>query len=48
LKALLKSLTDDAKTRKRNLGLGLYALTNDPKNPVQPLAAVGHQNHVSD
>ncbi|HEX4170000.1 MAG TPA: transferrin receptor-like dimerization domain-containing protein [Bryobacteraceae bacterium] len=40
LKALLKSLTDDAKTRKRNLDLGLYALTNDPKNPVQPPAAL--------
>lgn len=35
LKALLKTLTSDAETRKRNLDLGLYALTNDPKNPVQ-------------
>jgi N-acetylated-alpha-linked acidic dipeptidase len=40
LKALLKTLTSDAETRKRNLDLGLYALTNDPKNPVQPPAAL--------
>jgi N-acetylated-alpha-linked acidic dipeptidase len=35
LKALLKTLTDDAETRKRNIELGLYGLTNDPENPVQ-------------
>lgn len=40
LKALLKSLTADAETRKRNLDLGLYALTNDPKNSVQPPPAL--------
>jgi N-acetylated-alpha-linked acidic dipeptidase len=38
LKALLKSLTDDAETRKRNIDLGLYTLTNDPQNPVRPAA----------
>jgi N-acetylated-alpha-linked acidic dipeptidase len=34
LKSLVKSLQDDAETRKRNIDLGLYALTDDPKNPV--------------
>jgi N-acetylated-alpha-linked acidic dipeptidase len=34
LKGLVKSLQDDAKTRKRNIDMGLYALTNDPQNPV--------------
>ncbi len=39
LKALLKSLTDDAETRKRNIDMGLYSLTGDPQNPMQaPLA----------
>jgi N-acetylated-alpha-linked acidic dipeptidase len=34
LKSLVKSLQDDAETRKRNIDLGLYTLTNDPKTPV--------------
>jgi N-acetylated-alpha-linked acidic dipeptidase len=34
LKSLVKSLQDDAETRKRNLDLSLYTLTDDPKNPV--------------
>src|SRR5208283_1779798 len=34
LKGLVKSLQDDAETRKRNIDLGLYTLTSDPKNPV--------------
>jgi N-acetylated-alpha-linked acidic dipeptidase len=35
LKALLKSLTEEAETRKRNIDMGFYPLTNDPKNPAQ-------------
>ena len=35
LKALLKSAMDEAQTRKRNIDMELYALTNDPKNSVQ-------------
>lgn len=34
LKSLVKSLQDDAETRKRNIDLSLYTLTDDPKNPV--------------
>jgi N-acetylated-alpha-linked acidic dipeptidase len=34
LKSLVKSLQDDATTRKRNIDMGLYALTNDPQAPV--------------
>jgi N-acetylated-alpha-linked acidic dipeptidase len=34
LKALVKTLQADAALRKRNLDLGLYALTNDPQNSV--------------
>jgi len=34
LKSLVKSLQDDAETRKRNIDLGLYTLTEDPRNPV--------------
>jgi N-acetylated-alpha-linked acidic dipeptidase len=34
LKGLVKSLQDDAETRKRNIDLGLYTLTDDPQNPV--------------
>lgn len=40
LKALLKSLKDDAETRKRNIDMGLYTLTNDPQNSVNPPAAL--------
>ncbi len=40
LKALLKSLTDDAETRKRNLDMGFYTLTNDPQNPVNAPSAL--------
>jgi N-acetylated-alpha-linked acidic dipeptidase len=35
LKALVKTLQGDAALRKRNLDLGLYALTNDPQNSVR-------------
>ena len=35
LKALLKAMTEEAETRKRNLDLGFYVLTNDPKAPTQ-------------
>jgi N-acetylated-alpha-linked acidic dipeptidase len=35
LKSLVKSLQDDAETRMRNIDLGLYKLTDDPKNPVR-------------
>ncbi len=35
LKSLVKSLQEDAETRKRNIDLGLYTLTDDPKNPVR-------------
>lgn len=34
LKSLVKSLQDDAGTRKRNIDMGLYTLTDDPQNPV--------------
>ena len=34
LKSLVKSLQDDAATRKRNIDMGLYTLTDDPHNPV--------------
>ena len=34
LKALVKSSTEEAETRKRNTDMGLYALINDPQNPV--------------
>jgi N-acetylated-alpha-linked acidic dipeptidase len=34
LKSLVKSLQDDAETRKRNIDLGLYTLTDDPQNPT--------------
>jgi len=40
LKGLLKTLTGDAELRKRNLDLGLYTLTNDPKNSVNPPPAL--------
>lgn len=36
LKSLVKTLQDDAETRKRNIDLGLYTLTDDPKNPLHP------------
>jgi len=42
LKSLVKSLQDDAATRKRNIDMGLYTLTDDPHNPVHspgPLSA---------
>ncbi|HMF78243.1 MAG TPA: transferrin receptor-like dimerization domain-containing protein [Bryobacteraceae bacterium] len=42
LKALVKSLQGAAELRKRNIDMGLYALVNDPQNPVHapgPLAA---------
>lgn len=35
LKALLKAMTEEAETRRRNLDLGFYVLTNDPKAPTQ-------------
>jgi N-acetylated-alpha-linked acidic dipeptidase len=35
LKALVKTLQSDAALRKRNLDLGLYALTDDPQNSVR-------------
>ena len=34
LKALVKSLQEEAEARKRNLDMGLYTLMNDPQNPV--------------
>ena len=42
LKALVKSLQEEAATRKRNIDMGLYTLMNDPQNPVhapEPLSA---------
>ncbi len=35
LKDLVKSLQAEAKTRKRNIDMQLYALTNDPQKPLQ-------------
>ena len=34
LKALLKSLTDEAEARKHNIESGFYSLTKDPENPL--------------
>ncbi len=34
LKALVKSLQEEADTRKRNIDMGSYTLMNDPQNPV--------------
>jgi N-acetylated-alpha-linked acidic dipeptidase len=35
LKDLVKSLQRDAETRKRNIDMGLYALTDDPRKHLQ-------------
>ena len=34
LKGLVKSMQMDAEIRKRNIDLGIYTLTNDPKHPM--------------
>lgn len=38
LKALEASLTEESEKQRRNTELGLYALVNDPQNPLRPPA----------